>query len=355
MRHTHIVTVGFFAVFVALTSTHVGGQAGRAARVAGEVPRTPDNHPDFQGVWNAGTITPLERPAQFADKPTLTEQEAAAYEKDFFENNSLDRRERDRDRATGAAGVGGYNEFWVDRGTQLVRIDRKARTSIIIDPPDGHIPAMTEKAQQRDAARGGLASRPDIVERQNLDEKANLYDDPEQRPLAERCLMGFGSTSGPPALPVLYNNFKQIVQTADRVMILNEMAHEVRTIRIGGQHLPSSIRLWTGDSVARWEGDTLVVDTTNFTAKTRFRGSDMNLHVTERFSRAGPDTLLYRFTVEDSSTWIKPWTGEYLWAATSDPVYEYACHEGNYALPHILTGHRQDEAEKQPTKSSTQR
>jgi hypothetical protein len=144
-----------------------------------------------------------ERPAQFADKPTLTEQEAAAYEKDFFENNSLDRRERDRDRATGAAGVGGYNEFWVDRGTQLVRIDRKARTSIIVDPPDGHIPAMTKEAQERDATRGGLASRPDIVERQNLDEKANLYDDPEQRPLAERCLMGFGSTSGPPALPVL--------------------------------------------------------------------------------------------------------------------------------------------------------
>jgi len=212
---------------------------------------------------------------------------------------------------------------------------------------------MTKEAQEKDAARGGLATRPDIVERQGLDEKADLYDDPEQRPLAERCLMGFGSTSGPPALPVLYNNFKQIVQTPDRIMILNEMAHEVRTIRIGGTHLPGSIRLWTGDSVARWEGDTLVVDTTNFTGKTRFRGSDVNLHVIERFSRADSDTILYRFTVEDSSTWIKPWTGEYLWASTTDPVFEYACHEGNYALPHILTGHRLNESEKRPTQQSS--
>ena len=343
MRHRGFAIIGFVTVVIAtlaLASTSILGQASRSTANRFAVQRTPDGHPDLQGIWNAGTITSLERPAQFSGKLTVTEAEARAYATEFLETNSLDRRERDRNRSTGKPGPGGYNEFWVDRGTQLARVDGTIRTSLIVDPPDGLIPPTTLEAQQRDAARGGLPARPDIVERQGSDDREHDYDNPEQRPLAERCLLGFGSTSGPPALPVLYNNFKQIVQTPDRVLILNEMVHDARTIRIGGQHPPPTIRLWKGDSVGRWEGDTLVVDTTNFTDKTRFRGSALNLHVIERFSRIDADTILYRFTVDDPTTWTKSWSGEYTWNATSDHIYEYACHEGNYALPAILAGAR---------------
>jgi hypothetical protein len=172
----------------------------------------------------------------------------------------------------------------------------------------------------------------------------------ERRPLGERCLLGFGSTSGPPALPVLYNNLHQIVQTRDTVLILNEMVHDVRVVRMNAEHLPSTIRKWLGDSVGHWDGDTLVVDTTNFTDKTRFRGSSENLHVVERFSRIDAKTLRYRFTVEDPSTWVNPWSGEEAWPATNDLLFEYACHEGNYALGNILRGARLRERESQSKK-----
>jgi len=168
----------------------------------------------------------------------------------------------------------------------------------------------------------------------------------ESRPLAERCLLGFLNTSGPPTLPnYFYNNMKQIVQTKDTVLILNEMVHDARIIRMNAQHLPSNIRRWMGDSVGKWEGDTLVVDTTNFTSKTQFRGSGENLHVVERFTRTGPKTILYRFTVDDPSTWERSWTGEYPWNATDENLYEYACHEGNYSLGGMLRGARQKEAD----------
>jgi hypothetical protein len=168
-----------------------------------------------------------------------------------------------------------------------------------------------------------------------------------QRPLSERCLLGFGSTSGPPALPdYFYNDLHQIVQTPDAIMILTEMVHDARIVRMNAQHLPNNIRRWMGDSVGHWDGDTLVVDTTNFNDKTRFRGSTENLHVIERFTRINDKTLLYRFTVEDPDTWDRPWTGEYTWPATTKPIYEYACHEGNYALGSILRGARRQEAEE---------
>ena len=173
------------------------------------------------------------------------------------------------------------------------------------------------------------------------------FDGPESRPLAERCLLGFNSTAGPPSLPnYFYNNLKQIVQTGDTVMILNEMVHDARVVRMGGEHLPQNIRKWMGDSVGHWDGDALVVDTTNFTNKTQFRGSGETLHVVERFTRVDPKTILYRFTVEDPSTWDRSWTGEYPWNATSEKLYEYACHEGNYSLPGMLRGARQMEAEE---------
>ena len=191
-----------------------------------------------------------------------------------------------------------------------VKVDGQKRTSIIVDPPNGRVPSLTADAQRRTPrARSGPTSDEQEGTRSGLERAAGAYDDPERRPLGERCLLGFGSTSGPPALPVLYNNLHQIVQTRDTVMILNEMDHDARIVRMGAQHLPPTVRKWMGDSIGRWEGDTLVVDTTNFTDKTRFRGSSENLHVVERFSRLDDRTLLYRFTVEDPSTWTASWTG----------------------------------------------
>jgi hypothetical protein len=194
-----------------------------------------------------------------------------------------------------------------------------------------------------------LVARPTSDAQESNDpalEPGGAYDDPERRPLGERCLLGFGSTSGPPALPdYFYNNLHQIVQTPNAIMILTEMVHDARTVRMNAQHLPKTIRQWMGDSVGHWEGDTLVVDTTNFNDKTRFRGSTENLHVIERFTRVDAKTLLYRFTVEDPETWERPWTGEYSWPATDARIYEYACHEANYALGDILRGARVRETE----------
>jgi hypothetical protein len=227
-----------------------------------------------------------------------------------------------------AGGVGGYNGFWVDRGTAVTSIQGQARTSLVVDPPDGRVPPLTAEGRRRVAERRALVEN---------------YDNVEARPLGERCLMAFGSSGGPPALPVLYNNIKQIVQTPDHVLILNEMVHDARIVRMRGGHLPPTVRKWLGDSIGRWDGDTLVVETTNFTDKTRFRGSGPDLKVTERFTRLDATTLLYRFTVEDPSAWTRPWSGEYTWAWSDQPVYEYACHEGNYSLEGILKGGRRQD------------
>jgi hypothetical protein len=310
---------------------------------ASAIPRTPDGHPDLQGIWNAATITPLERPDVFAGKLSVTEAEAAAYAKEFLESSSLDRRdggaERDRSRA--------YPNYFTDRGTQLARVDNTIRTSLIVDPPDGHVPALTAEGAKRVAADAALRAPSSDAGEQAGTVGKGIYDDPEIRPLAERCLLAFGSSSGPPMLPVLYNNFKQIVQTRDTVMILVEMVHDVRIIRMGAEHLAQTIRKWMGDSVGRWEGDTLVVDTTNFTDKTRFRGSTADLHVIERFTRVDASTILYKFTIDDPKTFTKPWTGEYPFVAAGpqDHIYEYACHEANYALEGILRGARAEEKE----------
>ena len=227
-------------------------------------------------------MTPLERPAELGNKLTLTDAEAATIEK--AEAARIERAARpsnpDRvappvggDGSTGAAGnVGGYNNFWIDRGDSNNRVDGQIRTSIIIDPPNGRVPALTDEAIRRNAAARRAAPTSDAPESAETREPG-AYDNPEQRPLGERCIVGFGSTSGPPSLPVLYNNFKQIVQTKDHVMILVEMNHDARIIPLNKPHAPPHIRKWLGDSVARWERDTLVIDTTNFTDKTRFRGS----------------------------------------------------------------------------------
>src|SRR5581483_3198145 len=206
------------------------------------------------------------------------------------------------DGSAGAAGnVGGYNSFWIDSGSEYSIVDGQKRTSIVIDPENGRVPPLTQEARQRATQFRNQAATSDQSAQEDdpgFEKAPGAYDDPERRPLGERCLMGFGSTSGPPMLPTyFYTTPHKIVQTPDAVMILTEMVHDARIVRLNAQHAPKSVRKWMGDSVGHWEGDTLVVDTTNFTEKTRFRGSSPDLHIVERFTRTGPKTLLYRFTI----------------------------------------------------------
>ena len=297
-----------------------------------QIPRTPEGHPDLQGVWTNATLTPMERPAAYANKPTVTEAEA----KDFAKNAAEELRQTDGAsdspglRAAGSGGTGGYNELFIDRGNQLAQVDGTFRTSLIVDPPDGKMPKRTAAAN----ARLGR-------------EMTNFlsYNSVKNRPLSERCIVSFGSSSGPPMMPVLYNNNYQIVQTPETVMILVEMDHDVRTVRMGGTHVSPSIRKWLGDSIGHWDGDTLVVDTTNFNDQTDFQGASHDLHVIERFTRVDANTILYRVTLDDPSSFPKPWTMEFPFVAAPGPVYEYACHEGNYALMDIMGGARKADAE----------
>ena len=285
------------------------------------IPRTSGGHPDLQGNWSSASITPFERSAQFAGKEFFTPQEAAEFTK-----RTLEQSNRDRRGATPEQDVNGaYNEAWFERGTKLLP---NLRTSIVVDPPDGRVPALTPAAREANAARAAIGRR--------------QPEGPEDFPLAVRCIVW--PTSGPPMVPGPYNNNYQIVQTKDYVMIDVEMIHDARIIPLNGRpHLPQSIRKWMGDSVGHWEGDTLVVDTTNFTDKTHYRGADDKLHVIERFTRTGPDTLQYRFTIEDPTAFTKPWTGEIVMTHSPGPLYEYACHEANYSLTNMLRAARVQE------------
>src|SRR5579862_9133335 len=306
-----------------------------AASLAGQgpkIPRTSDGHPDLTGIWSNATITPLERPAAYKDRPTLSDADAKVFEQRVAREvaDTDGKSESPLLAAAGSNGTGGYNVLFIDQGTELARVDGVKRTSLIVDPPDGRVPPMSEDARarmQQSFRRGGGA-----------------FDSVKSRPLGERCLLGFGSTSGPPMMPVLYNNNYQIVQTPDTIMILIEMVHDIRIIRMNGTHPPADVRELLGDSIGHWEGDTLVVDTTNFTNKTAFRGSGENLHVVERFQRIDNGTILYRATIEDPSTFTRPWTVEFPFLTTKGPVYEYACHEGNYAAVDIMGGARKQEA-----------
>jgi hypothetical protein len=356
---------------VSVTATPAAGQAAKAPSKPYTPPRTADGHPDLQGTYDLATITPLERlPGLTA---VLTPQQAAALEQYEIQRKAKDDAPIQGDRKAppvggdktpaksylevlerlGGGPVGGYNQFWLDSGTRYTVVDGQIRSSIVVDPADGKVPPLTDAARKRQVALlsiptsdAGESSNPGL-------EPGGSYDDPERRPLSERCLLGFGSTSGPPALPdYFYNNLHQIVQTPNSIMILTEMVHDARIVRMNAQHLPKTIRRWLGDSVGRWEGDTLVVDTTNFTDKTRFHGATENMHVVERFTRVDAKNLLYRFTIEDPDTWQKPWTGEYTWPVTDQPIYEYACHETNYALGDVLRGARAREAEAAAAKAA---
>jgi hypothetical protein len=288
-------------------------------------PRPRDGHPDLQGIWNFSSLTPLERPAQFADKPVLTDAEAAEFERETLERTNADRRRDTADADVAQA----YNNAWYDRGTKVVGTKR---SSLIIDPPDGRIPPLNASGQAAAAARAEARRG------------RGPADGPEDRSLAERCLL---FNAGPPLLPGPYNNNLRIVQTRDYVVIANEMIHDVRIVPLDGRpHLAAGMRRWQGDPRGHWDGDTLVVETTNFSDRTSFRGSDTHLRLVERFRRVDAKTLDYQFTVDDASVFSRPWTASLPMTTSDGPIYEYACHEGNYAMTGILRGARAQEQEK---------
>jgi len=293
-------------------------------------PRTADGHPDLQGVWANNNVTPLQRPEILGERETLTDEEVAALQAragELFNDAAGDAAFGDsvfaaalaeaesfssRDRATG-----NYNHFW------MVERDWDNRTSLIVDPPNGRLPARTEAADVRAAARA--------------EARARHAWGPEDRSLGERCITGFNS--GPPMLPAAYNMNVQIFQTADHVVILNEMVHNARIVPLDGSD-HGTVPMWTGVSRGQWEGDTLVVETKNFLRETSFRNSSENLHLVERFRRMSDDVLLYSFTVTDPTTWTQPWSVELPMRLSDLPLFEYACHEGNYGMDGTLTGAR---------------
>lgn len=283
---------------------------------AGALHRTADGHPDLTGIWFNATRTPLERPDVFAGKATLTDAEAREWE--AIETD----RWKEGTKIEGGRPVtiqgGAYNVLFYDNGAGLARFDGQKRTSMVVDPPDGRIPPVVPEARNRGR---GLSTVPGDYRSQTND---------------TRCLVG--NTPGVPMTPAAYNNNYQIVQSADSILIVLEMIHDARIIHMNAKHQPPSVRLWLGDSIGHWEGDTLVVETTNFTDHTRYRGSSMDLKVTERFRRVSDKTIEYRATMEDPATWTKPWSIELPFNAVPGPLYEYACHEGNYAMVGILGG-----------------
>jgi hypothetical protein len=329
-----------------------------------DIPRTSDGRPDLSGTYDVATLTPLQRPTQFGDNLYLTREQALEIEKKEQELLARGLEQSDPNRTAppeggaapvgfedgeretlGAGNVGGYNSFWIDRGSEVFSIDGKMRTSIITEPKNGRQPPLAPEAQKRLGAMRALFRPNDGTAWWVKEQGPGPYDDPEQRPAAERCLLGFGSTQGPPMLPVLYNNHKRIVQTKDHVMILVEMVHDARIVRINAKHEPPEVRKWLGDSIGWWEGDTLVIDTTNFRDEPGLMFASRDLHVVERFTRLDANTLHYAFEVTDPNTWTAPWKGDYVWPATDNRVFEYACHEGNYALGNIMRGARLLEAE----------
>ncbi len=294
-------------------------------------PRTPDGQPNLSGVWDFRTVTPLERPDGLADKAFLTGEEVAAYAAERVRDSNADLdREAKKQETTARGQVNGtsetqdlalaYNDFWWDRGTDVVET---RRTSLVIDPPNGKIPALTAAGEAKAAERTRIDQRP--------------TEGPEDRPLGERCITGFNS--GPPMLPAAYNMNVQIFQNADYVVLLNEMVHNARIIPLDGSD-HGSVPMWTGVSRGHWEGDTLVVETKNFLRETSFRNSSDKLHLIERIQRQDKDTLIYTFTVTDPTTWTAPWTVELPMRRTDLPIYEYACHEGNYGMDGTLSGAR---------------
>jgi hypothetical protein len=322
------------AICVATTGLPIAASAQSPENRRWEVPRTPDGRPDLQGNWTNVTITPFER--EEGQEPVLSWDEVARLEGRAEARIEAGARASAPDRVAldAGGGVGGYNNVYIDRGTNIAIVNGEPRASLLMRP-DGRIPALTPEGLRRAA------------ERRRFRGQFGEYDHPELRPLGERCLVSFGTSAGPPMIPnTFYNNNYTIVQTPDHVMIMTEMVHDVRVIRFGEpKRLPADVRPWFGDSWGRWEGDTLVVETTNINPSHPFRGVPFSERgrVIERFTRVDEDTIIYDFTVDDPVNYTMPWGGEIPFERLNDLVFEYGCHEGNYALPGILSGARYQE------------
>ena len=328
MHDRSLASVAVLAAMGAIVLVATGLLTAQSREAAGlwTTPRTAWGDPDLLGIWDYRTVTPLERPGNLADKEFLTDEEVASVEQLASETGIT----RDKDKREGLSAqedlLYAYNDFWWDWGTTVAS---GARTSLIVVPADGRVPSLTPAAQEKAAARrAAWAPGP-----------AGSWEDVG---LATRCLLGLNS--GPPMLTSAYNNNVQIFQTPEHVALLNEMIHSIRVIPLDGRpHIDDGIRQWKGDSRGRWEGDTLVVDTTNFTSRTPFRGSSRNMRLVERFTRAGDGLLLYEFTIDDLETFTSGWSAVLPMVKADGAIYEYACHEGNYGLANVLSGARAEE------------
>jgi hypothetical protein len=317
------LAVGLVTTGIVLCWNQASAQAVKPRRTSKADAARQSGRPDLQGVWGFATVTPLQRPSQFGNRDVLTAEERTKLEDEAVRNQFVD-------QAPPPGDTGAYNRFWVDAGTRVVKT---GRTSLIVDPPDGRMPPLTSYGRDREAA---------------LEAKAKVAAGPEDLTTWDRCLVGFNA--GPPMIGGGYNAYVQIVQTGEYVALLNEMVHDTRVIPLDGRP-HGQIRQWSGDSRGHWEHDTLVVDTTNFrpegtgTLSLRRLGlsSDENLHLTERFRRLDDQTLLYEYTVDDPTIWTRPWTVSLTMEKSEQPVYEYACHEGNYAMSNMLSAARAKE------------
>lgn len=377
MRNRYLVLAGALAVVitvVSVASVPLAGQGSSPSTTAWTPPRTPDGQPDLQGVWTNKTTTPLERPRQHAGKEFLTNEELAAAEKKALDSRyDADRRDQKPGSVTDLGRA--YNAHWFDRTGHPSR-----RTALIVDPPDGKVPALTPEAQKRFAmwaeARGlsgsaanpegslwnggrpGSEDDPEDGTEGGVDGRGSRADNPEDRRLSERCTIW----APLPRLPGGYNSNIQIVQTPQHVVLQMEMIHDARIIPLDGrQHLPQSIRHWFGDSRGRWEGNTLVIETTNFSDSAPFKGSFGNRRIVERLTRVSPNTINYEVTVTDPTTWVKPWTATWPLTALADGedlvsvprMFEYACQEGNYGLEGQLRGSRANDKVPGVSKAGT--
>jgi hypothetical protein len=304
-------------------------------------PKTEFGQPDLRGVWNFSSDTPLERPAQFKDREFMTKEEVAAQRARVMQKFEQDAKPTDLSaKATSSGDPGGYNQFWVESAAQ----DANLRTSLIIDPPNGRMPPMQPGVK---VEAGGLG--PDTGGQRPVRFRVGgvRKDGPEDRGLSERCLMGFNS--GPPFMPSMYNNNVQIFQTKTHAVLMTEMIHDARIVPLDNRpHVDGAITPWSGDSRGHWDGDTLVVETTNFTDKIqsfRAAGTGKSFKLTERFTRVGKDRVDYRFTVDDPATFTKPITVLVPMIRAEGDLYEYACHEGNYGMGNILSGARKEESD----------
>jgi hypothetical protein len=324
MRNRLVGSIGLAVVLAVMTTADGTLSAQARGAEKSSISRTPDGRPDLQGSWSFATITPFERPGELGDKATLSDAEVQQLEEQAAARNKQD---EGRQRGTAADVSRAYNDFWYDRGT---RVAGTRQTSIVVDPPDGRIPPLTPEAQARVSARAAARKQ------------RGPADGPEDRSLGERCILGFNA--GPPFVPSAYNNNVQIVQTKDYVVLMTEMVHDARIVPIDGRsHAPAGVRLWMGDSRGRWEGDTLVVETTNFSDKNLYRNATPNLKLIERFSLAPQGLLLYEFTINDPATWTRQWSGRVPLEKLDGEIYEYACHEGNLGMEGILKGARADD------------